>query len=140
MGVADEAGGDSAPVILIVEDEFLIRMHVVEVLENCGFAVAGAASADDAIHYLEEGGAADLIFTDVRMPGSMDGFGLSGWLATNRPGVPVFIASGDIGMTNMARKLCAHERFFCKPYDIGAIAPLMREAIGCGRKLSGASS
>jgi CheY-like chemotaxis protein len=137
MTGAGENGGDS-PTILVVEDELLVRMAVVETLNDCGFNVVEAVSADEAITYLESGGTPDLVFTDVRMPGSMDGFGLSDWLAKNRPGLPVFIASGDIGMANTARQICSHERMFRKPYELKSLVALMREAIEARRSASGA--
>jgi PleD family two-component response regulator len=61
------------PVILIVEDEFLIRMHAAEMIKQAGYDVIEAASADDAIVILEARRDIRVVFTDVRMPGSMDG-------------------------------------------------------------------
>jgi CheY-like chemotaxis protein len=61
------------PVVLIVEDEFLIRMDAAEVIEGGGFEVVEAKNADDAIAILEQRNDIVLIFTDIDMPGSMDG-------------------------------------------------------------------
>ena len=135
-----EGQGADPPTILVVEDEVLVRFSVKETLEDCGFTVVEAVSADEAIRYLEGGGRPDLVFTDVRMPGSMDGFGLSDWLAEKRPGVPVFIASGDIGMANTARKICSHERLFRKPYEVKSLVPLMRQAIAARKQAGGGSA
>jgi len=137
VGEADNDGSPST--ILVVEDEALIRLALRETLEDCGFYVVEAASADDAVKYLESGGEPDLVFTDVRMPGSMDGFGLADWLGKHRPGLPVFIASGDVGMANAARTLCPHERMFRKPYEYGAIIPLIRKTILERKKLNSPS-
>lgn len=135
VGVGEKGG--NPPTILVVEDEALIRLSLRDTLEDCGFNVEEAANADDALKFLEGGGEPDLVFTDVRMPGSMDGFGLADWLGKHRPGLPVFIASGDIGMVNTARSLCSHERLFRKPYEYDSLIPLMREAISARRKPPG---
>jgi two-component system, response regulator PdtaR len=65
------------PVVLIVEDEFLVRMDAIEVIEGGGFEVVEAKNADDAIAILEQRNDIDLIFTDIDMPGSMDGLKLA---------------------------------------------------------------
>ena len=64
-------------VILIVEDEFLIRINAVEMIEVAGFEVVEAASADEAIAILEGRLDINVVFTDIQMPGSMDGLKLA---------------------------------------------------------------
>ncbi len=81
-------------VILIVEDEDMVRWAVTEFLASRGFDVLEAADADGALSTLAAGGAVDLVFSDVRMPGKMDGFGLARWVRSHRPGVPVLLTSG----------------------------------------------
>src|SRR4051812_45793079 len=83
-----------APVILVVEDELLIRMALAEFLEDSGFHVVEAGSAAEAIAIVESNPRIALVFSDVVMPGGMDGFGLAGWLDANRPGLPVMMTSG----------------------------------------------
>jgi hypothetical protein len=65
------------PVILVVEDEVLIRMMAVRVAEDSGFEALSAASADEAIGILESRSDVRLVFIDINMPGSMDGLRLA---------------------------------------------------------------
>src|ERR1700753_1511065 len=68
---------DKKPVVLIVEDEFLIRMQAVEMVSAAGFDVVEAESADEAILILERRSDIAVVFTDINMPGSMDGLRLA---------------------------------------------------------------
>src|SRR6476646_6789894 len=61
------------PVVLIVEDEFLLRMNAVEMIKEAGFEVVEAGNADEAIAILENRLDIRVVFTDIQMPGSMDG-------------------------------------------------------------------
>ena len=65
------------PVVLIVEDEFLIRMDAIDMVRAAGFDVVEAANADEAILILEDRRDITVIFTDIQMPGSMDGLKLA---------------------------------------------------------------
>src|SRR5258707_15153422 len=65
------------PVVLIVEDEFLLRMDAVDMIAAAGFEVGEAANADDAIEILESRRDITVVFTDIQMPGSMDGLKLA---------------------------------------------------------------
>ena len=106
------------PVILLVEDEVLLRMYLSEHLQDCGYHVFGAGSAAEAIDMIERGSAQiDFVFSDVRMPGEMDGFGLSKWIKANRPDLPIVLTSAAASKANLADELCAHGHFFAKPYD-----------------------
>ena len=77
----------SLPTVLIVDDEFLARALLSDHLQECGFMVFEAANADEAISTIETGIPIDLVLTDVRMPGSMNGFGLAKWINANRPNI-----------------------------------------------------
>jgi DNA-binding NtrC family response regulator len=115
-------------VVLVVEDEVLICLALASHLADKGFIVRQAHCAADAIAILEEPGCPiDLVFTDVRMPGEMDGFGLSRWVFENHPNVPVILASG-------VAQLAALENFcgattLAKPYDFDAAAAKIALAI-----------
>jgi CheY-like chemotaxis protein len=65
------------PVVLVVEDDFLIRMHAAETIEDAGFEVVEASNADEAVTILEARLDIAVVFTDIRMPGSMDGLKLA---------------------------------------------------------------
>ena len=80
--------------ILIVEDEVLIRLLAADELRARGFGVLEASNADEAIAVLQSGVPIDLVFTDVRMPGSMDGVALAKFIHATCPGLKVIVASG----------------------------------------------
>jgi CheY-like chemotaxis protein len=87
---------DRTPTILVVEDEFLIRVMLSDYLQGCGFKVLEGSTADDAIAIIEKLDVPiDVVLTDIRMPGSIDGFGLVRWIRANRPDINVIIASGE---------------------------------------------
>jgi DNA-binding response OmpR family regulator len=121
---------DRTPTILVVEDEVLIRIALSDYLQECGFKVLEAGNAEDAIEILESSSIQiDLIFSDVVMPGKLDGFGLARWLRTNRPGLPILLTSGDAGKAETARKLCENEPFLAKPYDLKHVVARIRASI-----------
>ncbi|MGZ5904834.1 MAG: response regulator, partial [Reyranella sp.] len=68
------------PTVLVVEDEILVRTVIAAYLRDCGFDVVEAGSADEAVRVLEAGVRIDIVFSDINMPGSLDGFGLAQWL------------------------------------------------------------
>jgi CheY-like chemotaxis protein len=118
------------PVILLVEDDVLIRISLSDHLQNCGFRVFEVGSAVEAIEMIEHSPIEiDFVVSDVRMPGKLDGFGLSRWIKANRPDLPIALASAEISKANLADELCAHERFFTKPYDAVQVEAHVREAL-----------
>lgn len=82
--------------ILLVEDEVIIRLGLAEFLRECGFTVYEAGMASDALSVLQTGPLVDLVITDVRMPGEMDGFALARWIRTYVPRVKVILTSGVV--------------------------------------------
>jgi DNA-binding NtrC family response regulator len=118
------------PAILVVEDEFLIRMALSDYLQECGFKVFEARDAAEAIEVLKTNNImVDCVFTDVRMPGEMDGFGLSAWIRENYPGLLVILTSGDVQKVDSARELCESEPFFAKPYDLEYVVAQIRDLL-----------
>jgi CheY-like chemotaxis protein len=84
----------SVPTVLVVEDEMMVRMPIAEYLRDCGYNVVEAGDAAEAISAVSEAGPVHLVFSDVRMPGRMDGFGLAQWFRAHYPNVPVLLTSG----------------------------------------------
>ena len=118
------------PTILVVEDEPLQRLVITDFLKECGFDILESANAAEAIEVLtKQTGQIDLVFSDVQMPGEIDGFGLAKWIRENRPGTPVVLASGCTGKAELARDLCAGEHFFPKPFDMDEVAAKIRETL-----------
>lgn len=118
----------SAPiVVLVVEDEPLLRMDVAEGLRDEGFEVIEASSADQAIRALESDIRIQLLFTDVDMPGSMDGLKLARFVADRWPPVRIMVTSGHrvVEITHIPDGSV----FFSKPYQHSAIVKTMRELV-----------
>jgi DNA-binding NtrC family response regulator len=117
------------PTILIVDDEALIRMTVSDFLQECGFKVLEASNAAEAIEVIQSCRIAiDLVFSDVRMPGELDGFGLSTWIKKNRPELPVILTSGDAKTSDTALAICSETTFLHKPFDLQfALAQIRQE-------------
>ena len=121
--------------VLVVEDEFFIREDVCGHLKECGFIVLQAANADAALNILLARADVDLVFTDVRMPGSMDGIQLARWVLDHRPNIAVMIASGDAGRVVAMRELRgAHA--FTKPYSFDDVVTKMLHLIRSHRMAS----
>ncbi|MBU4529411.1 MAG: response regulator [Hoeflea sp.] len=103
------------PVVLIVEDSPIIRMSAVDLVLSSGYEALEAGDADEAIRILELRDDIDLVFTDVQMPGTMDGIKLSHYIRDRWPPVKLIIASGaEIVAESM---LPGGSSFFSKPYD-----------------------
>lgn len=120
-------------VVLLVDDEYLMRGVLKEILIECGYYVVTAKSAEEAIVYLNKLVHIDIVFSDIKMPG-MDGFELAEWVHRNKPDTPVILASGYSGKTNMAQELCgAH--FLQKPFGFDEIVSKIYEVVSGKRAL-----
>ena len=113
-------------VVLLVEDELLVRMTAADELEEAGFQVLEAANADVALKVLEARSAeVQVLFTDVHMPGSMDGMELAEQVHARWPHVLLLIASG------YARphpdEIPDHGRFIPKPYRAATLVRQISE-------------
>src|ERR1043166_8308987 len=84
------------PVVLIVEDEFLLRMNAVEMIAAAGFEAIEAANADEAIEILENRRDITVVFTDIQMPGSMDGLKLARAVRGRWPPIKIVATSGHV--------------------------------------------
>lgn len=125
--VRSESGRQTDPVILIVEDEVLIRMMIADELRRAGYAVIEAATAREAAEVFDSGNAeVALVFSDVCMPGSMDGVGLAKLIRTRRPSVKILLTSGHMNDVECAD----HDSFFSKPYEVAAVIGRIRSLLG----------
>lgn len=109
--------GDERTVVLVVEDEVLIRMVVAEYLRDCGYVVIEAGSAQEALALFKADVEVDVVFSDIQMPGEMDGFGLAQWVREYRPGVQVILTSGAASAADRAADLCEDGPLLQKPYE-----------------------
>ena len=110
------------PVVLVVEDETLIRELVAEELEVAGYTVIIANDADQAIAILEARQDIHLVFTDINMPGSMDGLKLAAAVRDRWPPVHIIITSGKI----RPLEIPANALFIPKPYAGENVVAAMR--------------
>jgi CheY-like chemotaxis protein len=113
--------------VLVVEDDSIIRMDIVDCLEEAGLAVLEAADADQAIQILENRNDIRLVFTDVDMPGSMDGLKLAAAIHDRWPPVAIIVASGQV--MPKASQIPEGGRFFRKPYDRPEIVDAVRKMV-----------
>src|SRR3981189_1968615 len=116
------------PVVLIVEDEFLLRMDAVDMIADAGFEVVEAANADEAIEVLESRRDITVVFTDIQMPGSMDGLKLARQVGGRWPPMKIVAASGHVNVAET--DLPDGGRFLPKPYSPHQITGVLRDLIG----------
>lgn len=103
------------PAVLVVEDEPLLRMMAVDLVEDAGFEALEAANADEAIKILECRSDIRVIFTDIDMPGSMDGLLLAAAVRDRWPPIQIILTSGHVHISEVELPLGG--LFFSKPYD-----------------------
>ena len=115
------------PAILVVEDEVLIRFAVADTIADAGFTVCEAGNADQAIKLLESRTDIRAIFTDIDMPGSMDGLKLAAAVRTRWPAIKIIITSGHVKIR--AEELPVEGKFFSKPYDPARIVKTLRDMV-----------
>jgi CheY-like chemotaxis protein len=113
------------PAVLIVEDEPLVRIGAVNIIEDAGFEVIEAASADEAIGILECRSDVRVVFTDIHMPGSMDGLKLAHAVRNRWPPIRIIVTSGRELMAE--QDLPEGGRFVAKPYNPIEILDALRE-------------
>ena len=118
------------PVVLIVEDEFLLRMDAVDMIEAAGFEAVEAANADQAIEILEARSDITVIFTDIQMPGSMDGLKLARAVRGRWPPIKIVATSGHVHVGEA--DLPAGGRFLAKPYSPVQVTGVLRELTSNG--------
>jgi two-component system, response regulator PdtaR len=118
------------PVVLVVEDEFLERMSAAEMISESGFDVIEAANADGALAILETRLDVDVIFTDIRMPGSMDGLKLAKLVRRKWPPIKIIATSGDDAIREA--DLPDGGVFLPKPYTSDRVTAVLRECTGAG--------
>ncbi|MBV1698361.1 MAG: response regulator [Hyphomicrobiales bacterium] len=105
-----------AAAILVVEDEVLLRLAICDYLRDCGYKVIEAVSGDEAVIVLTKSQLEiDVLFSDVELPGGMDGFALAQWARANRPSVEVILTGSVPRAVNAAADLC-EEGPVPKPY------------------------
>jgi two-component sensor histidine kinase/FixJ family two-component response regulator len=118
------------PKVLVVEDEMILRMRAVDIVEDAGFTPIEAVNADEALAILESRSDIELLFTDIQMPGSMDGLKLAHAVHERWPSVKIILVSGKLTLTDVEKPI--HSRFFGKPLEVKQMIAEMQEMIGQG--------
>jgi len=115
-------------VVLVVEDEMLLRMRAVDMVEDAGYTSIEAVDADQAVAILEARSDVALMLTDIQMPGSMDGLKLAHAVHRRWPPIKIMLVSGQLKLANTDIPL--DSRFFGKPLDAAEMIAQMRNMIG----------
>jgi two-component sensor histidine kinase/CheY-like chemotaxis protein len=116
--------------VLVVEDEMLLRMRAVDIVEDAGFTAIEATNADQAISVLEARSDISLLFSDIQMPGSIDGLKLAHAVHERWPEIKIILVSGQIN-PSMDEKP-KDSRFFGKPIDSTQMIAELQDMIGAG--------
>jgi len=113
--------------VLVVEDDAMIRIETIGAIQDEGYLVLSADDADQALGALEAHPEVDVLFTDIRMPGSMDGLALANWVRRRHPQMEIVIASGNLQPA--ADRMPERAKFLAKPYSALQIGDILRAMI-----------
>ena len=119
-------GTEEIPKVLVVEDHILVRVVIAEALREAGVRVIEVGNADEAMVHLEAGTPIDFVFTDIELPGSMNGLEFVRWLQARRPDLKLLMTSGGFP----AHDSIPAGQFIPKPYDVANVVALIRAAVG----------
>jgi CheY-like chemotaxis protein len=122
-----ESPNKPPPVVLIVEDEALLRMLAVEVVEEAGLVALEACDSDEAVALLESRSDISVLFTDIHMPGSMDGLKLAHAVRDRWPPIKILVVSGHV--RPLPRDLPANSCFVGKPYLMPAMVEKLHSLV-----------
>jgi CheY-like chemotaxis protein len=127
------AEGSSAPareVVLVVEDEVLVRYVISDYLRECGYKVIEAANADEALAVLQKASVrVDIILSNVQLPGAIDGFALARWVRANQSAVGVILAGTISRAADAAAELCEEGPMLAKPYEPQAVVDRIKRLL-----------
>ena len=123
--------------VLVVEDDEVLRMCAAEVVADAGFAPVEAASADEAVAILESRSDIALVFTDIQIPGSMDGLGLARTVHERWPAIKIILVSGRVEVSELERPV--NSRFFQKPFAMKQMIEGLQDMIRPGEVRSALS-
>ena len=120
----------SATNVLVVEDEMVLRMRAVDIVEDAGFTAVQAVNADEALAILESRSDISLLFSDIQIPGSMDGLKLAHAVHDRWPSIKIILVSGQVKLSDTDKP--ADSRFFGKPLEMKQMITELQEMVGAG--------
>ncbi|MBR0995498.1 response regulator [Bradyrhizobium japonicum] len=120
----------SSSVVLIVEDELILRMRAVDIVEDAGFVALEAVDADQAMLLLETRTDIELLLTDIQMPGTMDGIKLAFAVHERWPSIKIILVSGQSRLANSKKP--TDSRFIGKPLDVKTMIHALQDMMGKG--------
>jgi two-component sensor histidine kinase/CheY-like chemotaxis protein len=126
------SSGPTAPAtnVLVVEDEMVLRMRAVDIVEDAGFTAVEAVNAAEALSILESRSDISLLFSDIQMPGTMDGLKLAHAVHDRWPSIKIILVSGKIESSDIDKP--ADSRFFRKPLEVDRIIAELQQMVGVG--------
>ena len=129
-----ESVGKPPPTVLAVADEVLVRMALSDYLRECGYNVVETGDAREAIEVMTSDVAVDVAFSDIVMPGDMDGFGLARWIRRERPDIKVVLSAGIARSAKAAGELCEDGPALAKPYEHADLERRIRSLLASAPK------
>jgi two-component sensor histidine kinase/CheY-like chemotaxis protein len=117
--------------VLVVEDEMVLRLRAVDIVEDAGFTAVEAVNADEALAILESRSDIALLFSDIQMPGSMDGLKLAHAVHERWPAIKIILVSGQVKLSDSDKP--ADSRFFGKPLEMKQMIAELQEMVGTGK-------
>ena len=120
----------SLPIVLVVEDDIMLRMRAVDIVEDAGYASVEAVDADEAFSVLQSRSDIALLFTDIQMPGIMDGLQLAHAVYERWPHLKIILVSGRLKLSSA--DIPRESLFFGKPLVSHQIIAEMQNMIGFG--------
>jgi two-component sensor histidine kinase/DNA-binding response OmpR family regulator len=121
---------NASPNVLVVEDEMVLRMRAVDIVEDAGFNAVEAVNADEALAILESRSDISLLFSDIQMPGTMDGLKLAHAVYDRWPAIKIILVSGQVKPSDDDKP--ADSRFFGKPIEVQQLIAELKELVGAG--------
>jgi two-component sensor histidine kinase/DNA-binding response OmpR family regulator len=116
--------------VLVVEDEMVLRMRAVDIVEDAGFTAVQAVNADEALSILKSRSDIALLFSDIQMPGSMDGLKLAHAVHDRWPSIKIILVSGQVKVSETDKP--TDSRFFGKPIEAKQMIAELQGMIGAG--------
>ena len=114
----------------MVEDEMVLRMRAVDIVEDAGFTAVEAVDADEALAILESRSDITMLFTDIQMPGSLDGLKLAHAVHERWPSIKIILVSGQVRLADTDKP--TNSRFFGKPLDVKQMVAELQAMVGAG--------